>query len=135
MKKALILSLLFVFAANTVTIALPNRPLKEKTEAVSSKALKKAQKQEQKWNKKKEKLDKKLKKIEKKLAKKGIKATQASSVWNDETFKLGALIGLGGLLLTILGVLPILGGIFTFIGTLMLLVGLGLMIWVLIDSQ
>ncbi len=138
MKKMILLLTLFSFLTTTTIMAIPNRPVVEDKEIISAKALKKNQKEVNKQAKKKAKFQKKIQKlktkIDKRLAKKGITKTQANSVWNDETFKLGALVALGGLLLTILGILPILGGIFSFIGGLMMIVGVGLMIWVLIEN-
>ncbi len=138
MKKSLLLFSLFFFLTSAITWALPTtKPLLEKTEAVSAKAQKKAQKQQEKWQKKKIKLEQKFQKLEKKLSKKGIKTTQGrrNGLWDDDTFRLGALIALGGLLLTILRILPILGGIFGLIGGIMMIAGVGLMIWVLIESR
>lgn len=134
MKKSLLLFTLFIFLINTVGHAMPTKPVQQE-EIISAKAAKKAQKLQTKIERKEAKLSKKIKKIERKLAKRGIQKAEAGrSVWEDDTFKLGALIALGGLLLTILGVLPILGGIFSLIGGLMMIVGVALMIWVLIDS-
>jgi Flp pilus assembly protein TadB len=137
MKKVLFVLAFLGFITN-VNYASPNRVLIDKKEAISVKDYKKQMKKQQKIERKKAKLKKKLGKLEqklqKKMKKKGIKATSANSVWDDSNFKLGALIGLGGLLLTILGFLPILGGIFGVIGVIMLVVGLGIMIWTLIDS-
>jgi len=135
MKKSLLLFTLFTFLWASVGLSMPTRPANNSEEVVSVKAAKKAEKAQKKLDKKEAKLEKKIEKIKKKLAKKGIHKTEAGrSVWDDETFKLGALVALGGLLLTILGILPILGGIFSFIGGLMMVVGVGLMIWVLIES-
>ncbi len=134
MKKSLLLFTLFIFLSSTVGNTMPTKPVQQEA-VVSIKATKKAQKAQEKLERKEAKLDKKIKKIKRKLAKKGIQKAEAGrSVWEDETFKLGALIALGGLLLTILGVLPILGGIFSLIGGLMALIGVALMIWVLIDA-
>jgi len=93
---------------------------------------KKEQKQVQKQQKKAAKWEKKMKKWEAKLAKKG--AAKGSSLWDDDTFRLGALVALGGLAIRLFAFLPFIGGIFSLIGTLVLLVGLGIMIWVLIDG-
>lgn len=135
MKKSILLLCLLSVMTTTISFAVPNRPTKEKTEAVSAKALKKLKKQEAKMEKKTTKLEKRLKKLDKKLTKRGIHSSEAvNRVWDEDNFKLGALLALGGLLLTILGVLPILGGIFAFIGGLMMVIGVVLMIWVLIQS-
>ena len=92
---------------------------------------KKQQRQEQRQQKKAAKWEKKMQKWEAKAAKKG--KARGSSLWDDDTFRLGALIALGGLAIRLFAFLPFLGGIFNLIGTLVLLVGLGIMIWVLID--
>jgi len=134
MKQSFLLFILCTFLWSTLGTAMPTKPHTAKEEIISVKAAKKEAKAQKKLEKKEAKLEKQLKKIEKKLVKKGIHKTEARSVWDDETFKLGALVALGGLLLTILGALPILGGIFALIGGLMLIVGIGLMIWVLIES-
>lgn len=133
MKQSILLSTLFIFLSYSIGHALPTRPVPQQEEIISAKATKKAVKAQKKLQKKEAKWEKRMNKIEKRLAKKGIQKS-GRSVWDDDTFKLGALVALGGLLLTVLGVLPILGGIFSLIGGLMMIVGIGLMIWVLIDS-
>ncbi len=136
MKKSFLSFILFIFLMNFIGTAMPTRPnTTHQEEIISVKAAKKVEKAQKKLDKKEAKLEKRIKKIKQKLAKKGIQKTEAGrSVWQDDTFKLGALIALGGLLVTILGALPILGGIFSLIGGLMLIVGIGLMIWILIES-
>lgn len=84
-----------------------------------------------KQQKKAAKWEKRMKKIEKKLEKKGY--ATGSGIWDDDTFKLGALIALGGLVIRLFAFLPFIGGLFSLIGSLVFLVGIGIMIWVLIE--
>ena len=132
MKKSCFLLFLFVFLFSPDNFALPNRPMNR---ATTVEVYSKENKKQNKATRKKAKIQNKLKKLERKLEKKGMKRVEAAgSVWDDDTFKLGAIVALGGLLLTVLGVLPVLGGVFTFIGTLMMIAGIALMIWILIES-
>ena len=86
---------LFIFLINTVGSSMPTKPIQTQEEAISVKATKKAKKAKEQLERKEAKLVKKIKKIEKKLAKKGIQNTEArGGVWQDATFKLGALIAL-----------------------------------------
>lgn len=94
--------------------------------------IKKEQRVTKKQLKKKARLEKRVKKLEKKLEKKGY--AKGNSAWDNDTFRLGALIALGGLVVRLFAFLPFIGGIFSLLGTLILLVGLGIMIWVLIDG-
>jgi len=127
MKKLFICVLLGFLLPNMHLLAV-----KPATAPVKPEVSKKEQRQLEKQQKKQAKWEKRIKKIEKKLAKKGYAA--GGSVWDDDNFKLGALIALGGLVVRLFAFLPFIGGIFSLIGTLILLLGLGIMIWVLIDG-
>lgn len=127
MKKSLVLLFLGFFLINTMVALAPNAAAPN-PKGLTKKEIRKAEK----TTKKEAKLKKKMKKLEKKLAKKGYAA--AGSVWEDDTFRLGALIALGGLVIRLFAFLPFIGGIISLIGTLILLLGIGIMIWVLIDG-
>ena len=130
MKKILILLVGLFFFSPTME-AVHTTPIAPKEKTTTTKEIVKAQKQEAKNNRKQARQDKKIQKLQQKLKKKGMDKG-GSGIWNDDTFRLGALIALGGLALRLLGFIPLLGGIINLIGTLLLLLGIGIMIWVLI---
>ncbi len=126
---------IFLFLIIGLLYSIPNYAVKphiapEKT-TVNKKRAKKEAKQAIKFEKKQQKIEKRFKKIEKRLAKKG--QAKGGNLWDDDNFRLGAYIAIGGLLLRLLAFIPLLGGIISLIGTLIFLVGLGIMVWVLID--
>ena len=132
MKKTILLLLLglFIFQHSAIAVA-PNAP-KNMEVIIAAEKTAVQQKKERKIERRKAKLEKRIEKFKKKIAKKG-KAT-GTGVWDDDTFRLGAMIALGGLLLRLLAFIPLLGGILSLIGFIILILGLGIMIWVLIKD-
>jgi len=128
MKKTIILLVLGLFFFQSLATAVsPNTP-----NAALIKTSVIQQKEEKKLARKKAKLEKRIDKVRKKMDKKGI--AKGTGVWDDDTFRLGAMIALGGLLLRLLAFIPFLGGILSLIGFLILVLGIGIMIWVLIKD-
>ncbi len=129
LKMILFLMIGLLYSIPNYAVKPSAAPLEVKADKeIAKEEAKKALKQE----KKQKKLEKRIHKIEKRLAKKG-KAKAGRGLWDNENFRLGAYIAIGGLLLRVLSFIPLLGGIISLIGTLIFLVGLGIMIWVLID--
>ena len=127
MKKIityLIFGAILTLSNNLYAVHSAPTPVKEELTKKEQKTQLKQQKKAAKW-------EKRMKKIGKKLEKKGY--ATGSGVWDDDTFRLGALIALGGLVIRLFAFLPFIGGIFGLIGSLVFLVGLGIMIWVLIE--
>ncbi len=129
LKITLFLMIGFLYSIPNYAVKPNSTPLEVKVE---EKASKKETRKVLKQEKKQKKLEKRIQKIEKRLAKKG-KAKGGKGLWDNENFRLGAYIAIGGLLLRVLSFIPLLGGIISLIGTLIFLVGLGIMIWVLVD--
>jgi len=131
MKKKIFLFLIF-----GLLYSIPNYAVKPNITPVETKANKKSSKKEVKqalkFEKNQKKIEKRFQKLEKRLAKKA-KAKGGRNLWDEDNFRLGAYIAIGGLILRLLSFIPFLGGIISFIGALIFLVGLGIMIWVLID--
>jgi len=128
MKKIityLLFGAILTFSNSLYAVNSAPLPVKEKLTKKEEKKLEKQQKKAAKW-------EKRMKKLKKKLEKKGL--ATGGGVWDDDTFRLGALIALGGLLIRLFAFLPFIGGIFSLIGSLVFLVGLGIMIWVLIEG-
>jgi len=128
---------IFIFLTIGLLYSIPNYAVKPNVapleKAADKKASKKEEKQALKIEKKQKKFEKRFQKLEKRLAKKG-QAKGGLGIWDNENFRLGAYIAVGGLLLRLLSFIPLLGGIISFIGGLIFLVGLGIMIWVWIDE-
>ena len=125
-----------VLLLSCLIYSIPNFAVKPVTAKPVLKSEQQLTKQEarqlEKAEKKQAKLEKRLQKLEKKLAKKGIGNGQ--NLWDNDNFRLGAYIALGGLVLRLLAFIPLLGGIISLIGTLIFLIGLGLMVWTIIDK-
>ena len=132
MKKKFFLCLMIglLYSLPNYAVKPPVAPIE--TETRVNKASKKEMKEAVKAEKKQKKFEKRFKKIEKRLAKKA-KAKGGQGLWDNENFRYGAYIAIGGLLLRVLSFIPLLGGILSLIGFLIFLIGLGIMIWVLID--
>ncbi len=127
MKKAityLLFGALMVFSNNLYGVKSAPVPVKEKLSKKEQKKLLKQEKKAVKW-------EKRMKRLEKKLEKKGY--AMGSGLWDDDTFRLGALVALGGLVVRLFAFLPFIGGIFSLLGSLIFLIGVGIMIWVLIE--
>ena len=125
MKKIitfLLFGIILTFSNSLYAVHSAPIPIKKELTKKERKELLKQQKKAAKW-------EKRMKKIEKKLEKKGY--ATGSGIWDDDTFKLGALIALGGLVIRLFAFLPFIGGLFSLIGSLVFLVGIGIMIWVL----
>ncbi len=127
---------IFLFLMVALLYSVPNYAVKPNSPTVEVKIKEEVSKQETKealkLEKKQKKIVKRFQKIEKRLAKKGI-AKGGQGIWDNENFRLGAYVAVGGLILRIFSFIPLLGGIFSLIGSIIFLVGLGIMIWALID--
>ena len=127
----------FLFLIIGLLYSIPNyavKPIAAPVETtVNKKTSKKEVKQALKIQKKQKKIEKRFQKLEKRLSKKA-NAKGGRNVWDEDNFRLGAYIAIGGLLLRLLSFIPFLGGIISFIGALIFIVGLGIMVWVLIDG-
>lgn len=132
MKKTILLLLLGLFVFQNTGLAVAPKAPGTAGELVSSETAVVTQKKERKLERRKAKLEKRIAKFQKKMQKKG--KAQGTGVWEDDTFRFGAMIALGGLLLRLLAFIPLLGGLLSTIGFLILVLGLGIMIWVLIKD-
>jgi len=131
MKKIIILLVLGLFIFHAPSIAVtPTVP--NSMEVIHSETEASQLKSQKKLERKRAKFTKRIDKFRKKMEKKGM--AQGAGVWDDDTFRLGAMIALGGLLLRLLAFIPLLGGLLSSIGFLILLIGVGIMIWVLIKK-
>ena len=131
MKRTIILLVLGLFVFQNPIFAVKPTVPTSTMDAVQIEATASEQKRQKKLDRRQAKLEKRINKFRKKMDTKGI--AQGAGIWDDDTFRLGAIIALGGLLLRLLSFIPLLGGILSLIGFLILLLGIGIMIWVLIN--
>ncbi|MEL7123543.1 MAG: hypothetical protein AAFO07_29140 [Bacteroidota bacterium] len=87
---------------------------------------KKELRKQEKAKKRKAKMDAKIEKFKAKLERKGVFIED--SVWDDEKFRLGALLVLGAIGLFILGALGLFSGLFGFLATIFALAGIALVV-------
>ena len=87
---------------------------------------KKELRKQEKAKKRKAKMDAKIEKFKAKLERKGVFIED--SVWDDEKFRLGALLVLGAIGLFLLGALGLFSGLFGFLATIFALAGIALVV-------
>ena len=81
-----------------------------------------------------EKYERRLGRLERKMKKRGLVGeSQEQDVWNDDKFRLGALLLLVAIGLGIIGAIISLGGLFSFMAGLFALAGVVLLIWSLVE--
>lgn len=139
MNRLILLLTIFFFFLNfqTADAVVAIKSVGEKTSEVkvSKNDLKKNTRQLKLKNKKNKRVAKKLKRFQQRWEKQNRKKKRFFGGITDEPkFKLGIILFAAGLVVRILGVLPLVGWVTGFLAWTLVVVGIALMLWTLLEN-